>query len=112
MAELLNERDVTKLEKLEVLKEEIKALEEHLKPRIEATFKRYGAGVRVIGAREVKLGKIDRNNTSWKGLAESNLPASVIEQEKPRHTTPSTSYNAKIVGRASLGTRDGSRKRA
>ncbi len=100
MSDILTPQDVTKLERISVLKEELKALEEVVKPKIQASFAKFGAGNVTIGARVVKLSSIDRNNVSWKGLAEANLPASVIEAEKPRHTSPSVTYNAKIIGRA------------
>lgn len=100
MSDLLTPQDVTLIERLAVISQEAKELKEKLAPKIEASFRKYGAGNVTIGARIVKLSSIDRNNVSWKGLAEANLPAATIEAEKPRHTSPSVTYNAKIVGRA------------
>lgn len=96
----LNTIDIGKLQRFQVLKEELKELEEHLKPKIEATIKKYGVGNVTIGANVVKLSTVARNNVSWKGLAESLIDAKVIENEKPNFTTPSISYNAKIIGKA------------
>lgn len=96
----LNKIDVGKLQRLAVLKQEVVALEEHLKPRIAATVKQYGEGNFTIGANVVKLSSVSRSNVSWKGLAESLIDAQVIADEKPNFTTPSVTYNAKIIGKA------------
>lgn len=101
MSDLLTTRDVTLLERRDVLKQELAEISEKVNHKIEAAFKHYGAGNVTIGTRIVKLGKVDRNNVSWKGLAEANLSDAVIENEKPHHTSPSVTYNAKIIGRAS-----------
>jgi len=97
---LLTPRDVGNLQTLAVLKEQIADLESKLKPKIEATIKHYGVGNVTIGANVVKLSTVQRNNVSWKGLAETLIDAQVIENEKPNFTTPSISYNAKIIGKA------------
>ena len=106
MVDTLTIYDVTKLERRDVLKEELKTLDKDLKPKIQATFTAYGAGNVTIGSRIVKLSSVDRNSVSWKGLAESCLPVNVIEEEKPRHTTQSTTFGAKITGRASLSSQN------
>ena len=100
MAELLNKNDVGNLSTLKGLKEQVKELEAHLKPRIKATFEKYGACNLQIGAQVITLSKVDKSSMSWKGLAESQIDADVIEEIKGDFISPSSSFYAKHLCRA------------
>lgn len=95
--DLLTPADVLKLERIAQLKAELEALENAVKPRIEATVRTIGACEIELGGRVIRLLSSTRESTSWKSIAESAMEPAQIAELKPLWTTLSTSYSAKVV---------------
>jgi len=93
----LTEVDVELLQQRDELKNELKRLDEHLRPRIEATVKAHGACRVCIGSHLVDLKEMRRLSTSWKACAYAVATEEEVNAVKGNFTLESISFDARVV---------------
>ena len=96
---VLTRTDVAKLIERDEIKARLKALEQELKPKIEAAVKEAGNGAEIrIGGHVVLVSMMPHTNTSWKTVAERVGTAAEIAAvlDDCRETTFYS--QAKVVG--------------
>jgi len=95
--QMLTEDDVKLLDQLERAKRKVKALQDHLKPRISATIEAHGAGRLMVGSRQVELKRSARNSVAWKPLCYSLVDEAAILSVQESFTIPYDVDSAKVV---------------
>ena len=93
----LCEADVALLVRRAKIRAELKKLDAHLKPRIDATVEEYGTGMMKIGDRQIKITSTTRHAASWKSLAHGLLDPALIAEHLDNYTVKSTSTSCKVV---------------
>jgi len=95
--EVLTSADVKLLQERESLKAKLKALDAHLKPRIELTVKKFGNDVVLIGNTKVQLKESSRSTYSWKAVAYAVASIEEVDAVKDEFAVESQIYSAKVI---------------
>lgn len=92
----LKPTDITKLERIQQLKAELKELEKEMKPKLQAQ----PVGIFKVGARSIQITEIAKVTVSYKNMIVDNLGQSWIDEHAAPYSTESVSVQYKLLGRA------------
>lgn len=94
----LTKKDIENLEKVQQLKEQVKRLEEDLKPKIKSMCDKYGHNqTMTVAGRIIRTVRVESSSISWKSVAESYIPDEVLPSAVSDFTVPSIRRKVEIL---------------